>query len=232
MSTKARPSSPLREVLLAARARFGPASTGHEASTSALVEALRRLRVEDLPLQVPVDSLQPPSSVEEVRAFYKRPRIRYLELVECDDYTIGVFFMPRFARLPLHDHPQMTVASKLMYGTLQMTSYTLLEDARTAQEQGSTFECVKSLTMNDPSDVAVLTPTVANVHELWALTDCAVLDVISPPYLEPERRCQYYEVRGNRVVPIEEPADFSCESLSLPAVEKRLAEIELETTYL
>jgi hypothetical protein len=83
----------------------------------------------------------------------------------------------------------------------------------------------------DAGDVQTLSPAFANVHEIMACTDCAMLDVIGPPYSEPLRSCQYYELRGgDELVPIEEPGDFRCRAVSMPSVSQRVAELldELE----
>lgn len=98
------------------------------------------------------------------------------------------------------------------------------------------MEHVSTAMRTDPREVQALSPSYANVHEILACTDCAMLDVIGPPYQGPERRCQYYKLGdSDTLVPIEEPADFSCRSLSAPAVtrlvEDVLAEIERERAY-
>lgn len=38
-------------------------------------------------------------------------------------WQMGVFCFPAGATLPLHDHPEMVVLSKLLYGTVRVRSY-------------------------------------------------------------------------------------------------------------
>ena len=66
------------------------------------------------------DDIQPPSDPHTVR---------YLHLSESpDQYSMGIFVFPPFARIPLHDHPGMCVLSRVLYGTLQRLSLDLARD--------------------------------------------------------------------------------------------------------
>ena len=132
----------------------------------------------------------------------------YLGIVENDEYAIAAFVLQPGARIPLHDHPGMTVLSKVVRGSLQVTSFDVGADGKARRS---------SSIMTSADGPAALFPSVNNVHEFRAGAGGAVvLDVIVPPYDEDAgRACHYFEavsLRGGvyelREVP--EPADFEC----------------------
>jgi hypothetical protein len=272
-----RQPSALKEALRAASDTFPPgASATAGVDTARLQDALRSFDASELCLPEIADNLNAPSSPDACRAVSKRPAIRYLSLVDQPEFSMGIFLLPRHARIPPHDHIGMTVVSKLLYGTMEVSSYDLLDDPAAAQDEGkrgqagamhararadslfcvlttgaappralpnraraagSRVEHVATRLLTGPSEVTVLTPTYANVHEVLACTDCAMLDVIGPPYeeeAEPERRCQYYALGGGalpggaaetRIEPIDQPNDFRCKGLNVRAINARVAQL-------
>ena len=52
--------------------------------------------------------------------------VRYLHVVEAvGKYSIGIFVFPPNHRIPLHDHPGMCVLSRILYGTVERSSFNL-----------------------------------------------------------------------------------------------------------
>ena len=132
----------------------------------------------------------------------------YLGIVENEEYSIAAFVLKPGAKIPLHDHPNMTVLSKVVRGSLRVTSF----------DVGADGKARRSISLMTSADgPAALYPSVNNVHEFQAGAGGAVvLDVIVPPYDEDSgRACHYFEavsVRGGafELREIPEPADFEC----------------------
>lgn len=56
--------------------------------------------------------------------------MRYLHIAEVPhQYSIGIFVFGPYARIPLHDHPNMCVLSRVLYGDLQRQSLDLARDS-------------------------------------------------------------------------------------------------------
>jgi len=150
-----------------------------------------------------------------------KPPIRYLHLHECNKFSIGIFCLPPSSVLPLHNHPGMTVFSKLLFGTMHIKSYDWVADVPatlpvgldTTQEEEQNPEGKQEYPIprvqspkvrlakvkansnfTAPCDTSILYPAEGgNMHCFTAVTACAVLDVLGPPYNDAEgRHCQYY----------------------------------------
>ncbi len=132
----------------------------------------------------------------------------YLGIEEHADYAIAAFVLAPHATIPLHDHPHMTVLSRVVRGSLRVTSFDVGADGKARRS---------SSIMTSADGPAALFPCQDNVHEFQAGAGGAVvLDVIVPPYDEDAgRACHYFEavsLRGGvfELREIPEPADFEC----------------------
>ena len=45
-----------------------------------------------------------------------------------EDYRLVLFFIKKGMKMPLHDHPNMSVYFKLLFGKLNMTAYDKIDE--------------------------------------------------------------------------------------------------------
>ncbi|XP_030469955.1 plant cysteine oxidase 2-like [Syzygium oleosum] len=133
----------------------------------------------------------------------RHPTITYLHLCECDKFSMGIFCLPPSGVISLHDHPGMTVFSKLVFGTMHIKSYDwAVHDPNTSAANSShtvppgvrVAKVKVDSNFTAPCDTSILYPSEGgNMHCFTAVTACAVLDVLGPPYSDPDgRHCTYY----------------------------------------
>ena len=166
-------------------------------------EAIKQVPLEELGI-LPVQQKRP-----------EQKNIRYVHMYEDDNVSVGIFCLPARSRIPLHNHPGMTVVSRVLYGDLHVRSFDWVD--RDAKLAASVCDGVIR-GHDDP--IALMPASGGNLHQFTALTDCAVLDILSPPYSTEEGRdCSYYRIE--RVFPdgravleeYEPPSEFFVETV-------------------
>lgn len=149
--------------------------------------------------------------------------VRYVHIAEIpDQYSIGIFVFAPYGRIPLHDHPDMCVLSRVLYGELERHSLDLArmdEDdhggksgrrswignffgrehnsTQQALPKGSKRAFKNRVDHLQAPQVTALFPYEGNLHEFVAGPHgAAVLDVLLPPYDNTQNRdCTFYEIR-------------------------------------
>jgi len=134
----------------------------------------RQIATQFLPLmdKITADDLE----ISRIPQFPKKVWF-YYPIRETEIFTLAVFALPAGLRLPLHDHPQMTVLCKPLLGRLRQTSHVLGADRTDVLVGGDECGLVEAGT----------------IHEVEALEDSAFLDLVLPPYAEDDRKIRYYE---------------------------------------
>ncbi|KAG5556232.1 hypothetical protein RHGRI_006740 [Rhododendron griersonianum] len=126
------------------------------------------------------------------------PRVTYTTIYQCKNFSLCIFFLPPTGVIPLHNHPGMTVFSKLLLGTMHIKAYDWAGPINSDNSGGPNQPKLAKLKADSiftaPCDTSVLYPTSGgNIHSFKAITPCAILDVLGPPYSnEDGRDCSYY----------------------------------------
>ncbi|KAL3644132.1 hypothetical protein CASFOL_012064 [Castilleja foliolosa] len=146
---------------------------------------------EDVGLSKDLQFFKPKSQTEGT------PRVTSATIYKCENFELCIFFLPASAVIPLHNHPEMTVFSKLLMGTMHIKAYdwagSINQSVSPSKLRLAKLKVNKTFTA--PCDTSVLYPTSGgNIHEFTAVTPCAVLDVIGPPYSKSDGRdCSFYK---------------------------------------
>ncbi|XP_040574883.1 2-aminoethanethiol dioxygenase [Lepeophtheirus salmonis] len=216
-------SARLQRIIKMAKSTFSSRKGQITKLDDQLIKALNAVTLEDI--------LTDPQAVFHL---IKGLPLYYVDLYEDKNVSIGVFLLNKSGKIPLHDHPRMTGVIKCIEGSIKVSSYTSVEQAK---EDGITLATPHGdVIMSVSTDPKMLTPTSQNIHEVHnasASSPAAFLDLLSPPYNMPNtpvfsprdevRNCNYYEVVKSgdqassegvvKLKMVEKPEQFIAESL-------------------
>ena len=131
--------------------------------------------------------------------------VGYYHVYKDPSLSMGIFVIPAGGSIPLHDHPGMTVLSKLLFGSLRVTAYDMPDGGQGSSPPrlpwpGQRARPLRvgpavSTEVSAPCATLRLEPHKGNIHQFNALQDTAIFDGLPPPYDDfAGRACHYYEL--------------------------------------
>ena len=123
----------------------------------------------------------------------------FASLVDHPTFSICIFCIPEGGCIPLHDHPGMSVSSKLIAGDLSVRSFDFAGGGSGPDGRRRAMPVANDVIEGGLPGAGSITTLYSshggNAHEFIALSDCVILDVLAPPYAPGGGRdCTYYVV--------------------------------------
>jgi hypothetical protein len=105
-------------------------------------------------------------------------------------FHASVFGLMAGETIPLHDHPELDVITKVLRGRIRVRTYEWVDAANSvARERGE-------VVIGEDDDALVLRRSPGTLHTVTALEPTAFLDLFAPYYDDVARPCNYYKVAG------------------------------------
>ena len=123
-----------------------------------------------------------------------------------EDYRLVLFFIKKGARMPLHDHPNMSVFFRMMFGKLNYRSYDKIDDKfkynqfsmdeyqeLLSEKKRIAARLVNKTILSGPQFLMVR-PSRNNLHEFVAEENTCFFDICLPNYTADSlRRITYFK---------------------------------------
>jgi hypothetical protein len=105
-------------------------------------------------------------------------------------FHASVFGLMAGETIPLHDHPELDVITKVLRGRIRVRTYEWVDAANSiARERGE-------IVIGEDDDALVLRKSPGTLHTVTAIEPTAFLDLFAPYYDDVMRPCRYYKVAG------------------------------------
>ena len=142
--------------------------------------------------------------------YHFQKKLNRITVQGSDDYRLVLFFMQKGARMPLHDHPNMCVFFRMLFGKLNYKSYDKvdekfkynrfsLDEYQELLEKKSKISAklVNKGTLHGPQFLMVR-PSRNNMHEFVAEENTCFFDICLPNYTADSlRRITYFKEIGS-----------------------------------
>ncbi|CAE8724849.1 unnamed protein product [Polarella glacialis] len=192
------PVSALWQLLRQERDEMAGARVGAQcpefSNLQSILEVMDRLGPEDFRV-----------SEKDAATSRSRSGVSYQEVYSGPGMTLAIFLLRAGARIPLHDHPGMSVYGRLLFGRMRVRSF----DAQSPIERDSgplawfaqsPASSGRKAVLQDDRVIGPLStsyslgPTEKNLHELEAIDHCAFFDILTPSYDGSQGRdCSYFQ---------------------------------------
>ena len=160
--------------------------------------------------------------------------------LDSEDYRLVLFFIKKGTRMPLHDHPNMSVFFRLVFGNLQYHSYDKTDEKFKYNDfvddeyleflsEKKRIKATRSKAMSlKTDDLLFVRPSQNNMHTFVALENSCFFDICLPNYTptNASRRITYFnEIENSNIMkggateleydttPPEMPVDFTVNDL-------------------
>jgi hypothetical protein len=114
-------------------------------------------------------------------------------------FHASVFAIADGETIPLHDHPELDVISKVLCGRIRVRAYEWIDSSSLLARE------LDGVTIGPDDDALVLRKRPGTLHTITAMEPTVFLDLFSPYYDDEVRPCSYYKVAGLPSFQVAEP---------------------------